>query len=90
MKPNALLINGADNVVTVTQRLEEGSDVVFLADGGCVAVRTSGVPAYHKVARRDIRAGEDVVKYGQVMAVATRDIRAGEHVHTHNVKSKVQ
>lgn len=90
MKPNALLINDMDNVVTVTQKLEAGNDVVFLANGEYVTVRTSGVPAYHKIARRDIQAGEDVVKYGQVMAVATCDIRAGEHVHTHNVKSKVQ
>lgn len=90
MKPNALLINGMDNVVTVTQKLDAGSDVIFLEDGKVVSVQTSGVPAYHKIARRDIKAGEDVVKYGQIMAVATCDIRAGEHVHTHNVMSKVQ
>lgn len=90
MKPNALLINDKDNVVTVTQKLETGSEVVFFADGKAVSMQTSGVPAYHKIARRDIKAGEDVVKYGQIMAVATCDIHAGEHVHTHNVKSKVQ
>ena len=90
MKPTALLINGMDNVVTVTKKLDAGENVIFLAGDEYVTVVTSGVPAFHKVARRDIKAGEDVVKYGQIMAVATCDIKAGEHVHTHNVKSKVQ
>ncbi len=90
MKPNALLLNDKDNVVTVTRSLSAGENVVFLAGGEYVTLITSGVPAYHKVARKDIQAGEDVVKYGQVMAVATTNIKTGEHVHTQNVKSKVQ
>lgn len=90
MKPTALLINEKDNVVTVTQKLDAGETVTYLDNGELVSVVTSGVPAFHKVARRDIKAGEDVVKYGRIMAVATQDIKAGEHVHTQNVKSKVQ
>ena len=90
METTALLISDQDNVVTVIRERKPGEAVTYLADGEYVTLTTSGVPAYHKVARRDIRKGEDVVKYGQVMAAATCDTKAGEHVHTHNIKSKVK
>ncbi len=41
----------------------------------------------HKYARRDIKKGEEVIKYGWPVGVALCDIRQGEHVHTHNLAS---
>ena len=43
----------------------------------------------HKYALRDIKAGEDIIKYGNPIGHATADIKAGEHVHTHNVKTNL-
>ena len=43
----------------------------------------------HKYALRDIREGEDIIKYGNPIGHATCDIKAGEHVHTHNVKTNL-
>ena len=43
----------------------------------------------HKYAARDIREGEDVIKYGNPIGHATCDIKKGEHVHTHNLKTKL-
>ena len=43
----------------------------------------------HKYAVRDIKAGENIIKYGSPIGHATIDIRAGEHVHTHNVKTNL-
>ena len=43
----------------------------------------------HKYALRDIRQGEDVIKYGQPIGHATRDIAKGEHIHTHNLKTNL-
>lgn len=43
----------------------------------------------HKYALRDIRQGEDVIKYGQPIGHATRDIGKGEHIHTHNLKTNL-
>jgi len=51
---------------------------------------SNGVPAYHKVACKDIATGKYVVKHGQVMTVAICTIKAGVHVHTYNVKCKIQ
>lgn len=52
-----------------------------------VIVAGGTVPLGHKVAARDIAAGEKIVKYGAPIGSATRDIASGEHVHTHNVQS---
>lgn len=45
------------------------------------------IPAGHKYALRDIKKGESVIKYGEIIGRATADIKSGEWVHTHNVKS---
>lgn len=46
------------------------------------------IPLGHKVALRDIAAGADVIKYGEVIGCATAGIKAGSHLHTHNTKTK--
>jgi len=43
----------------------------------------------HKYALRDIKCGENIVKYGNPIGHATCDIKAGEHVHTHNTKTNL-
>lgn len=43
----------------------------------------------HKYAERDIKAGENIIKYGQPIGHAVTDIKAGEHVHTHNMKTNL-
>ena len=43
----------------------------------------------HKYALRDIKCGENIIKYGQPIGHAITDIKAGEHVHTHNVKTNL-
>ena len=43
----------------------------------------------HKYALRDIKCGEDIIKYGNPIGHAICDINKGEHVHTHNVKTNL-
>jgi len=43
------------------------------------------IPPGHKVATRDIAAGERVRRYSQTIGIASRAIKAGEHVHLHNL-----
>lgn len=50
-----------------------------------VEVREDG----HKYAIRDIRALENVIKYGSPIGHATCDIAKGEHVHSHNLKTNL-
>ena len=50
-----------------------------------VEVREDG----HKYAVREIKSGENVIKYGMPIGHATRDIKVGEHVHVHNVATNL-
>ena len=43
----------------------------------------------HKYALCDIKAGENIIKYGNPIGHATCDIKAGDHVHTHNTKTNL-
>lgn len=45
------------------------------------------IPAGHKFALKNIKKGDYVIKYGEIIGRATADIKTGEWVHTHNVKS---
>ena len=43
----------------------------------------------HKYAIRPIRAGENVIKYGNPIGHALQDIQPGEQVHTHNLATNL-
>ena len=45
------------------------------------------IPLGHKIALREIKKGEKIIEYGEVIGVAIKDIKQGEHVHVHNIKS---
>lgn len=47
----------------------------------------NGIPAGHKIAIKDIKKDERIIKYGYPIGLATEDINKGEHVHTHNTKT---
>lgn len=47
------------------------------------------IPMGHKFALRDIKEGEDIIKYGYAIGHATADIRKGAWVHIHNVKTNL-
>ena len=43
----------------------------------------------HKYAVRDIKCGENVIKYANPIGHALCDIKCGEHIHTHNLKTNL-
>ena len=79
-----LRLHPADNVVTVIATLEAGDQIRVGAAEVTVPRR---LPLGHKVAARDLAAGEKIIKYGAPIGSATQPIAAGEHAHTHNIKS---
>lgn len=72
-------------------RLHPQDDVLIarsqLVGGATVEnVQVKGlIPPGHKVATRDIRQGEPVRRYNQIIGFASKPIAAGEHVHVHNL-----
>lgn len=62
--------------------------IINKIDNVGVCLKGNGeIPAGHKFALCDIKSGENIIKYGQIIGKATKDINQGEWVHTHNVKS---
>ena len=46
------------------------------------------IPIGHKVALKDMAAGDTVIKYGIDIGKVVQPIRKGEHAHVHNIKTK--
>ena len=78
-------IHPMDNVVVALDAMTRGEQVELT--GGKVVTASEDIPRGHKVALKEIKAGESIMKYGCAIGSATRDILPGEWVHTHNVKT---
>ena len=77
-----LHLDPRDDVAVALEPLAPGARVE--ASGGSIEVRTD-IPYGHKVALRDMAAGETVRKYGWPIGRLSRNVSAGEHVHSHNL-----
>lgn len=83
-------MNPKDNVATAIENIGLGSVVNIISADGNIVDRVEAkreIPFGHKIAVTNIRRGEKVVKYGEVIGKATRDIERGDYVHIHNVES---
>lgn len=79
-----VIVNALDNVCICCQPVEANEhlnieEVFFIAP--------SNIDVGHKLARKNIKAGEKIIRYGAPIGSATADIKIGEHVHIHNMKS---
>lgn len=84
MDRRLLRLSPDDNVLVLLSPVRSGE--TFLIGGRSVAM-AGALPLGHKVAARDIAAGEKIIKYGVPIGSATEAIPAGAHVHTHNLHS---
>jgi (2R)-sulfolactate sulfo-lyase subunit alpha len=48
----------------------------------------SDIPIGHKLAIKNLKEGDTVIKYGVDIGRTTAPIKPGEHLHVHNVKTK--
>jgi altronate dehydratase len=86
VKDNILIIHPRDNVAVALKKLEAGDTAGAKEIEGFPALEE--IPASHKIALKDISKGNEIIKYGEIVAVSTRNIKKGEWVHTHNLESK--
>ena len=90
--PHLLVHDPKDNVgVVVVEGLEAGTEmlcVVTLDDSDFQLVARQTVPIGHKIALRDLKIGDTVIKYGHDIGRVVADVRQGDDVHVHNLKTK--
>ena len=88
---NAILIREIDDVATGIVEFHRGDLGRYRNhDERLEVVIIEDVPKFHKFAVRDIRKGDLVRKYGEIIGEATQDIRKGCFVHDHNLTSPNQ
>jgi altronate dehydratase len=86
MKDNILTIHKRDNVAVALRTLAPGE--MATAAGLEPFPILEAIPVSHKIAVADIPEGQEIIKYGETVAVSIRVIKRGEWVHTHNLESK--
>jgi altronate hydrolase/galactarate dehydratase len=75
-----LTLNPQDNVAIALDDIAAGD--LGMPEG---VTLLQSVTRGHKVAIAPIKAGENVLRYGQIIGQATCDIAVGEHVHVQNL-----
>ena len=73
-------VHAQDNVLIALRNLRVGESVEGVTDA-----LKQAIPQGHKLALCDISAGQQVLRYGQIIGEATVDVAVGEHVHSHNM-----
>ncbi len=80
--PALLQLDPRDDVAVALAPLARG---VRAEAGGREIETRDEIPVGHKVALRDMKAGETVHKFGWPIGRLTADVAAGAHVHSHNL-----
>ncbi len=80
----AVHLRPEDNVAVAARNLPAGAE---LEHNGSTLMLAKRVGLGHKIALHDIRKGEAIYKYGQIIGFASQDVPAGSHVHVHNVSA---
>ena len=86
----ALKVDDLDNVATIfANDITDGTVVEVRDKKGTneTIVVIGNVPYGHKIALRDIKKGERIMKYGECIGAASADIKKGEYVHVHNLEA---
>lgn len=90
--PHILVHDHEDNVgVVVVEGLKAGTDMlgVITADDSTFRLTArADVPIGHKVALKDLEAGDTAIKYGEDIGRIIDAVAQGGHVHVHNLKTK--
>jgi len=90
--PQFLVHSPKDNVgVIVVEGLKAGTRMTgVITENDTTTSVTAGedIPIGHKVALRDLKSGDTVIKYGEDIGRMVADVKQGEHVHVQNLKTK--
>ncbi len=89
MSKDAIIISKKDNVATALRDIPALAKVNAADPEGSVQeiVVADDIPYGHKFALKDIKAGDSIIKYGEIIGRALKPIAKGRHAHVHNIES---
>jgi hypothetical protein len=90
MSARCFQIQRSDNVATLLDDVSAAQESVRVLGTHDVAEVTAAEPISqgHKIALRDMAAGDPIVKFGVPIGNASAPIRTGQWVHLHNCVSR--
>jgi (2R)-sulfolactate sulfo-lyase subunit alpha len=90
--PQFLVHSPKDNVgVVVVEGLKAGTEMLGVITENDTTLKLTAkqdIPIGHKVALKDLKTGDTVIKYGEDIGKMVGTASKGEHVHIHNHKTK--
>lgn len=82
--PCLLLMAPEDNCLIARTPLAAGAALTI---DGVAVVLPEAIPLGYKVARRALRPGDKVLRYGALIGTVTAEVAPGAMLHTHNLVS---
>ncbi len=79
-----MLLSPGDTVYVLRGQIAAEETVMV---NGQVVIFAQALGLGHKIARRAVAVGEQVIKYGAPIGRASHAIAPGDHVHLHNLVS---
>jgi (2R)-sulfolactate sulfo-lyase subunit alpha len=91
--PHFIVHDRTDNVgvIVAEDGVKKGQALTgwLMEDDATVALKAADdIPLGHKIAMRDLKSGETVLKYGHDVGRMVAPATKGRHVHVHNLKTK--
>lgn len=82
-----VIMDENDNVGIIKEAVSKGQKIGPIRKGGEEVIELKeDIPFGFKVAVRNIRKGEEILKFGHAIGVASVSIGKGEMVHVHNIE----
>ena len=81
----------SDNVGVATVDIVAGKIAkgLYMDSQAPVSVKAiKDIPLGHKIALKDLKVNDTVIKYGHDIGRVVAKIKTGDHVHIHNLKTK--
>jgi (2R)-sulfolactate sulfo-lyase subunit alpha len=91
MMNDFLIHDSQDNVGVAVTDIQSGQTAQGVSLDGKAQMQLQAIQDIslgHKIALKDIKVGETVIKYGEDIGRVVAEIRQGAHVHVHNLKTK--
>tara|TARA_Y100001970_G_scaffold290239_1_gene423175 strand:+ start:1345 stop:1632 length:288 start_codon:yes stop_codon:yes gene_type:complete len=91
-QPDLIIHDEKDNVgvvvIETTKKGQECNAWIMENDKSIKVSSINEVPLGHKIALKDLKEGDTILKYGHDIGKVVKPIKKGDHVHVHNVKTK--